>query len=293
MAHHFPTEYDHDIYFNSHPDLQSAGFDVEGLYQHYLRHGKDEGRKANLITTRDDFSSLIHEGPDVLEVLPGFAPIVSGPNVKYFETNTKEELTNRAVTLNVTPDNIPDVHFYQPDSDLGAVVRKFDVVVSAHVLNRQPDPIKHLQQIENILAADGYLMMVLPDKRYTYDHAYPTSTLTTLLAKHYNQQTIPVNEDLIGSSLMRTHSEADQHWKGDHGTPFPDLAERFSAITGTNDWNINGLQNREITTCTFTPDSFRELMRHLKEIGLTKMEVVRIYPTTYNKQEFYVILHRP
>lgn len=293
MTHRFPAEYDHEIYLNSHADLQSAGFDADGLYQHYIRHGKSEGRKANAITSRSEFASVIPNEANALEILPGFAPLFTGPNVMYFETNTKEELRSRAEILNVETVNIPDVDFYQPDGDLGAIDRKFDVVVSAHVLNRQPDPIKHLQQIEDILSENGHLMMVLPDKRYTYDQTYPETSLTSMLVRHMETREKPAREDYLASSIMRTHSEADDHWKGDHGQAYPDLTERLSTIKTGDNWNINGLPDREITTNTFTPDSFRALIGTLKDAGFINMDVARIYPTTFNKQEFYVILHRP
>jgi len=230
MTHQFPSEYDQEIYLNSHPDLQSAGFDTEGLFQHYLRHGKNEGRKANAVTSRDKFAALIPNESDIIEILPGFSPLCSGPNVMYFETNTKEELTSRAVKLNVALDKIPDVQFYQPDGDLGAIGRKFNFVVSTHVLNRQPDPIKHLQQIENILTDKGYLMMVLPDKRYTYDQIYPETTLTSILARHLETRKTLTNEDYLAGSIMRTHAEAADHWKGDHGQPYANLTERLSTL---------------------------------------------------------------
>jgi len=293
MSHQFPSEYDHEIYLNAHPDLQSAGFDAEGLYQHYVRHGKNEGRKANSVTSREEFATMIPDGVEILEILPGFAPLCSGPNVNYFEVNTKEELINRAETLNVDTSKIADVQYYQPNGDLTAINREFDFVVSSHVLNRQPDPIKHLQQIENILTDKGYLMMVLPDKRYTYDQIYPETTLTSVLVRHMERRKTPTSEDYLAGSIMRTHTEADNHWKGDHGQPYPDLNERLSTLKTVDNWNINGLPDREITTNTFTPDSFRTLVQMLKDAGFIKMDVTRIYPTTFNKQEFYVILQRP
>jgi SAM-dependent methyltransferase len=293
MTHRFPAEYDHEVYLNSHADLQSAGFDTDGLYQHYLRHGKSEGRKANAITSRSEFAAVIPNEAEILEILPGFAPLCAGPNVKYFETNTKEELRSRAEILNVATANVPDVHYYQPNGDLNAIRSTFDFVVSVHVLNRQPDPIKHLREIENLLSENGHLMMVLPDKRYTYDQKYPETSLTSMLARHMEAREKPAGEDYLASSIMRTHAEAGDHWKGDHGQPYPDLTERLSTIKAIDNWNINDLPDREITTNTFTPDSFRTLIRSLKGAGFINLEVARIYPTTFNKQEFYVILHRP
>ena len=92
---------------------------------------------------------------------------------------------------------------------------------------------------------------------------------------------------------MRTHPEANGQWKGDQGQPYPDLNERLSALKTADNWNVNGLPDREITPITFTPDSFRALVEMLKEAGFINLDVIRIYPTTFNKQEFYVILQRP
>ena len=48
--------------------------------------------------------------------------------------------------------------------------RRFAVVFSSHVLEHVRDVILHLQDLCSILIDDGFLVMCIPDKRYTFDH---------------------------------------------------------------------------------------------------------------------------
>lgn len=60
----------------------------------------------------------------------------------------------------------------------------FDFVVANHVLEHLTDPIQALREWHRILRPGGLLLMAVPDKRLTFDHARARTPLAHLIADH-------------------------------------------------------------------------------------------------------------
>ena len=61
-----------------------------------------------------------------------------------------------------------------------------DFVVSSHVLEHFPDPIKALKEWYRIVKKDGYIFMIVPHKERTFDKDEKRTTLQELLERHNN-----------------------------------------------------------------------------------------------------------
>ncbi len=59
-----------------------------------------------------------------------------------------------------------------------------DFVVSAHVIEHFPDPIKALKEWYRIVRPGGYIFMIVPHKERTFDRDFPRTTLQELLDRH-------------------------------------------------------------------------------------------------------------
>lgn len=57
----------------------------------------------------------------------------------------------------------------------------YDFLLSSHVLEHSANPILALSEWKRLLKDDGYLVLVLPDKRHTFDHRRPVTTLAHLI----------------------------------------------------------------------------------------------------------------
>ena len=214
-----PSEFDANMYRNVHPDLKAAGFDDAALKAHYDRHGRDEGRACSEVRGRADFLSLIPADASILEICPGFTPALKRAGVKYYDTETSEALVAMAEQLNVRTATIPAVDYVSPADDMGVVMGKFDVLLSVHNLTRHANLIAHLQQCEKLLAPGGMMFCIVPDKRYTYDHFTPETSLATLLARYQNNDNGAHLEHTLAAVGTSAHYDARRHWAGRPGHP--------------------------------------------------------------------------
>lgn len=58
----------------------------------------------------------------------------------------------------------------------------YDFVLSSHMLEHTANPILALQEWKRLLADGGTLVLLLPDRRHTFDHRRPVTTLAHLIA---------------------------------------------------------------------------------------------------------------
>jgi len=63
----------------------------------------------------------------------------------------------------------------------------YDFVLSSHSLEHIANPIKALKEWHRVLKGNGELVLVLPDKRFTFDHSRPYTTMPHLLEDYKSQ----------------------------------------------------------------------------------------------------------
>ena len=71
----------------------------------------------------------------------------------------------------VNLDNIVSIDFICPDGDVARATNeeKFDYVIASHVVEHTPDLLNFLKEMNNILRPGGMLLLVIPDKRFTFE----------------------------------------------------------------------------------------------------------------------------
>ena len=68
---------------------------------------------------------------------------------------------------------------------------KFDYVVASHVIEHTPNLLKFLTDIYEILEPDGQCLLIIPDKRFTFDHNRPVTTFGVILENFLTGATFP------------------------------------------------------------------------------------------------------
>jgi SAM-dependent methyltransferase len=166
-----PQAFDETMYRSLHLDL--AHMTEAELLAHYETFGRKEGRTANGLRDRNGVVALVSKNATVLEIGPFCNPLLSGTNVSYFDVLSEEALVARASCLD--PSGVPHIEYVSPTSDLSIVDRRFDVVISSHCLEHQVDLIGHLKEVGHLLLPGGAYFLLVPDKRYCFDHFIPFS----------------------------------------------------------------------------------------------------------------------
>jgi SAM-dependent methyltransferase len=267
----------------------------EDLLVHYENYGKAGGLRCHQVADRLAFVSLIPASIHTLEIGPYARPLLSGPNVKYVDVYSTKELKKLAPAVGMNPNEVPHINWVSKPSDLSSVNEHFGAVLSSHVIEHQPDFIRHLNQISEILKFGGRYFVLIPDHRFCFDHFMTESTITDVIAAHLHRRKSHTAESLLESRLLMTHNDPIEHWRGNHGDPminphFPEANRIERLKIAINSYRKNKEYVKNEHAWYFTPDSFSSIMKDLADLELIDLKVERLYPTLKNSGEFWVIL---
>ncbi|MFW2381409.1 MAG: methyltransferase domain-containing protein [Acidimicrobiales bacterium] len=280
-----PSEFDSHYYRHTYPDLAELG-EAE-LQEHFHAFGIAEGRNGSPFASRARFLDLVAGIGSILEIGPFFAPLVTGSNVKYFDVLSHEGLVSRGESLGHDTSKVPHVEFVSPHGDLSIVDEQFDAVLSSHCIEHQPSLIRHLHEVHRILKPGGSFYLIVPDKRFCFDHFVPLSTIADVLDANDDRQVHTVR-NLVEHWAFTTHNDPVRHWAGDHGEPMP-ASQRVERIKGALA-SHSETEYIDIHAWKFTPESFRRIAQDLVDLGLSDLVPARVYNTPKNSFEFCAIL---
>jgi SAM-dependent methyltransferase len=283
-----PEVLEPDAYRAQNPDI--ASFNDDQLRVHYANHGIAEGRDANSLMTRMDFAALVPKHADALEIGPFYNPVLRSRRTRYFDVLSREELIERARVIGIAEPQVPNIDFISDIGDLSVVNQDFDVVLSSHCLEHQPDLVRHLQQVQALLRPGGRYFLLIPDKRYCFDHFIPVSTIADVIDAHHHGARTHSLRNVINHRAMTCHNEGARHWAGDHGTYADNLAARVNAALA--EYVAHDGKYIDVHAWFFTPDSTTELITALRELGLIEFSIERLYPTRRESIEFWMVLRR-
>ncbi len=92
----------------------------------------------------------------------------------------------------------------------GIAEERYDFVLSCHSLEHVANPLKALYEWKRVLKPGGVLILVLPDKRYTFDVGRPYTRMEHLLEDYKND--IDENDTTHFDEIMRCyHADKDPH----------------------------------------------------------------------------------
>lgn len=239
--------------------------------------------------TNEDFIKLIDLNLDSLEIGAYFRPLLTGKNVKYFDVLDKKGLIIKAKIDLVDGSKILDVDYVEPNGNLDIIDKRFNNVFSSHNIEHQTDLIKHLNQVENLLKSNGRYYMMIPDKRYCFDHYVPETWLSDVLDAFFSERKVHTLHKVL-TMCETTHNNAKEHWSGNHGN-FPNFnlhcylyqLEKFNEANGSyvdsHNWR-------------FTQESFEVILNNLNNLGLINLEIEKIYCPSVGSNQFMVILKK-
>jgi 2-polyprenyl-3-methyl-5-hydroxy-6-metoxy-1,4-benzoquinol methylase len=109
------------------------------------------------------------------EIGPLSRPIVrrADSEIYYIDHCTTEELREKYATVpDAHPDRIETVDFVWAEQPLATALggkAPLDFVVASHVIEHVPDLVGWLKEMSSALKVGGRLLLIIPDKRFTFD----------------------------------------------------------------------------------------------------------------------------
>jgi hypothetical protein len=284
-----PPVFDRVFYCSHHVDLQQ----VADLRGHYEAFGRAEGRPTSAACFRETFITYLSAKPSVLEIGPFCNPVVRGPNVRYCDVLDTSGLIERAKRIGYPIISAPYIDYVSPTGDLSGIDDQFAAVISVHCIEHQPDLVRHLTQVSELLCDGGQYFLVIPDKRYCFDHFLKESTIADVIGAHIDKRTIHTLTSVIEHRALTTHNDTIRHWNGDHENVdrCASIANRTSAAMA--EFNAADGSYVDVHAWQFTPDSFRAILGDLYSLQMTDLIIERAYPTPRGRNEFMAVLGKP
>ena len=283
------------FYRNMYPDL--IPYDYEATVQHYIYYGSIEGRHGSPYSTRDNFAQYVasYIDADILEIGPFTRPLIKGPKIKYADVYDTETLRKRAANFNLPVEDVCDVHYVIPEMTLSTIPDKFDIVVTSHNIEHQPNLIKHLNEVYDLLKPNGKFCLIVPDHRYCFDANMPLTNIGDVLDAFYSDRKLHTLKNLVQHYCLAVHNDGKEHWQyqnsGERSLYQPtDVIKVMKTLV--NYANADKEFYLDAHAWYFTPWNFSDIMNCLIKLDLIQFKNVICNGTVENHQEFTCILEK-
>ncbi len=292
-------------YLAANPDVAAAVH--QGMFssgkQHYLLHGRNEGRplaprSSRVLFQLDRLARGLEIGPSINPV----APKREGYHVEIVDYLDRDGLIDKFAReggghmYGLVPDlaariqQIEEVDYVwtdQPLSELIGTESCYDWVVASHVIEHLPNPIQFLRECVRLLTPGGVLSLVIPDRRYCFDCLTPLTTTGDWLDAWYEQRSKPTPGQVFDSVANAVSLDGKLAWSRDaRGTlvamhSVASVCEHFERAADTTEYV-------DVHCWRFVPESFRLVIRDLLDLGLVELDIRHEFNTEGN--EFFVQL---
>lgn len=225
----------------------------------------------------------------ILEVGPSHNPLFpkrKGWNVEIIDRldqdGLKEHYKNDGVDLN----DIEYVDYVWNGKSYVDSIKKenvYDYIIASHVIEHTTNLVGFLNDCSKLLKDEGCLRLVIPDRRYTFDHFRVVTGLGEVLNNYYYDDTIN-SPGIVGEYMSSVVSYKGKIlWKRKH-LPFANYwmdgnIRKYSFIHSDDvalDWMDDVLKKgeyKDVHHYVFTTASFEYLIYELRQLGLIDLEI--------------------
>lgn len=219
------------------------------------------------------------------------APKREGYKVHIIDHLSREELLEKYESHNIDLSKIEEVDFVwkgESYAELTGKRRYYDWLIASHVIEHTPDLIRFLNGSEEILKEEGVISLVVPDKRYCFDHFRPLTGISDVVDSYYHKNTNHTPGTVAEYFLNVVSKEGKISWN-------PSLRGEYQFVH-TVDEAIDGMAAAkagaflDTHAWCFTPTSFRLLVHDLYLLGLISVREIEFQLS--GGGEFYMTLGR-
>ena len=249
-----------------------------------------------------DLRALALEGLDlesrkILEIGPLDRPIVARTadrQVFYLDHCSTEQLkTKYEGNPVIRKDGIVEVDFVSQDGSLSKAAigdNRFDCIVASHVIEHVPNLVGWLSDGCNALTPGGVLALVIPERRYTFDHFRRTTPRAWIEAAYVEDYKRPGLDQVCDHFCNVAKINAADIWAGRDVSQAPRHHDARSLSVAIADWNVGAYI--DCHSWVFEQDSFAELIGWISTRFSVKLSLRKIIPAVPGQLEFYAQLVR-
>lgn len=230
-----------------------------------------------------------------IEIGPSHRPVApkkQGYRVEIIDHASQEQLREKYKTHNINLDAIEEVDYVwrgERYEELTGKQHFYDWIIASHVIEHAPDLIGFLNSCDAILKAGGVLSLVIPDKRYCFDHFRPLTGLSKIIDSNLLKQHIHTPGTVAEYYLNVVSRDGAIAWHPANKGTYQFVHSLQDAASGIERVSERG-EYIDVHAWCFTPHSLRLLMEDLYALNLIQLREVDFFPTA--GCEFFMTLSR-
>ena len=230
-----------------------------------------------------------------LEIGPGYCP--AAPKKDGFQVETidyldQEGLVEKFQRDGVDTDRVEEVDFVwkgEPYAELTGKRKYYDWVIASHVIEHTPDLIGFLNECDSVLKDDGVLSLVIPDKRFCFDHFRPLTSIAEVIDSHLRKPGSHTPGKVLDFYLNTVEKAGIGAWnpevEGEYElcTSWDEAVGKMNAAMAENGY-------QDVHAWCFVPHSFRLMLSDLYRLGMIPFREIEFFPT--EGCEFFLTIGR-
>jgi Methyltransferase domain len=255
----------------------------------------EKSRERSCMDRKEKILKHIDLSGEGIEIGPGYNPVVpkrEGFKVHSIDHMCKEDLVRKYSVHQVDTENIEDVDFVwhgEPYAELTGKKNYYDWIIASHLIEHTPDLIGFLNDCDTIIKDTGVISLVIPDKRYCFDHFRPITSIARIIDSHLQKNTNHTPGTAVEYYLNSVLKGGVIAWSpccsGEY-EPRHSLEEAVAEFESGS----NGKDYVDFHNWCFVPHSFRLMIHDLYNLGLIPFKEVDFYLT--EGHEFFAVLGR-
>ncbi|MEM9903600.1 MAG: methyltransferase domain-containing protein [Cyanobacteria bacterium P01_D01_bin.44] len=230
-----------------------------------------------------------------VEIGPSHNPIApkrEGYKVHVIDHMDQAQLIEKYKHHAVNTENIEAVDFVwqgEPYATLTGKEKYYDWVIASHMIEHTPDLIGFLNDCDTILKDDGVIFLVVPDKRYCFDHYRPITGLAKIIDSHFHKNTIHTPGTVAEFFLNAVAKAENIAWIPGTMGDYKNVHTLEQAKQGMKSV-LEQSAYLDVHAWCFVPHSFRLIIHDLFCLGLIPFQEIDFCET--QGHEFYITLGR-
>jgi predicted SAM-dependent methyltransferase len=230
-----------------------------------------------------------------IEIGPSHNPLASkndGYKVHIIDHMSREQLIAKYRDHGVNLDKIEEVDYVwqgESYSELTGKTKYYDWIIASHLIEHTPDLIGFLNECDTILKNDGAISLIVPDKRYCFDHYRPITGISKIIDSHFQKSTNHTTGTVAEYFLNVVSKSGGIAWNSCTTGEYNFVHSLENALQGMESV-VNENAYLDVHAWCFVPHSFRLIIHDLFCLGLISLKEVDFHPT--DGCEFYITLGR-
>jgi SAM-dependent methyltransferase len=230
-----------------------------------------------------------------LEIGPSHNPLAprkEGYNIHIIDHMSRDQLIEKYRDHHVNLGNIEEVDFVwsgENFENLTGRSKYYDYIIASHVIEHTPNLIGFLQNCDSVLKNDGVVSLVVPDKRYCFDHYRPISGISKIIDAYYNDCRIHTPGSVAEYFLNVVSQSGNIAWNHTSSGEYCFVHSLADASNGIKSVTQD-MAYLDVHAWCFTPSSFRLIIHDLFSLDFIPFQEVCYFET--DGCEFYVTLGR-